>query len=609
MIKSLVISSIFLFGFFLIFAVAFRLAFGKGFIKKHFNKFYVIVFAVVALGGLFTIAHISSKNSGIYAWDSGGYWVWSYKHTNELYSSPNEAMQSLQQSIIESDYNLILPTIISLPLKVLGNTFLRYACINYILFFVPALFILLCIFMKITEKDKAKNRNFMVGILAIVSLSVPLISILQGYIDVAIMIPITLIFALTLSYDPLKPLNKQQVLKSLMIGLLLTITFLFRRYTAFFVVGYGITMVAYTAFMLIIAKKKELKSLIKNALLNALLVAAPLLVILLGFFSGLIFRILGENYAELYSAYSDPLLQKILIVIWHFGIVILAVALFGLIESFRRKKNQMISFFCVFSIIIIAVLFFRVQSMNGHHIYTITPQIYIMLFLGLMYLFSVKKKIALKVIVVIILLVDSLACLSSRVFGIVGPVAPMFQKHYTNVLHREDIETIRELRDYLNELNSDGKSIIYVLSSSVTFNSDTLMVMERPAKDNAVTGLVKSHDVDLRDGFPNIFFDADIIVTTKPIGTHLIEGSQEIITYLAEKVQDENSYLGRHYKKDPKEFQIMEGFTVYVYQKTSDLTAQDYDRMIEYYDSLYPEQKTIFKDRLEQAKEAAFSKS
>ncbi len=603
MIKSLVISSIFLLGFFFIFFVAFRLAFGKNFVKNHLRKWQIIVFSLFAIVGLFAIIHISSHNSGIYAWDSGGYWVWSYKHTDQLFSAPNDAMQNLQDSIINTDYNMLLPTIISLPMKIFGNTFIRYACINYALFFVPTMFILLCLFMKLTEKDKNKNRNFWVGILSLASLSVPLISILQGYIDVAVMIPIALVFALTLSFEPTKTV-RGQIGKGLMIGLLLTIMFLFRRYTAFFVVGYAITIAAYCIYMLIIKRKahQRFKLLIKNLLLNALCVIIPPLVLLFGFFSGLIFRIMGENYAELYSAYNDTFINKIMQVILHFGIIILLFALFGAIISFVKKKEAKISFFCIFSFVVVALLFFRVQSMNGHHIYTITPQVYILLFLGLAFIFSIKKRTILKFLCAFILIVGSISCLSSRVFKLTKPAAALFQLHYDNFLHRDDIDTIHEIRDYLNSLDIKDK-IIYVLSSSVVFNSDTLMVMERPLKDNAVVGLVKSHDVDLRDGFPNIFFDANVIVTTTPVGTHLLEGSQEIITYLAGEIQDPDSYLGRHYTKDEKEFPISEGYTVQIYHRTSDLTAEDYDTILNYYDNLYPNQQTIFKDRIEKAKE------
>lgn len=602
MIKAILISVAFLVGFFLIVKRAFDLAFGKKYIKKTFSKRWLYVFVAIMLIGLLVVIHITSQNSGIYAWDSGGYWVWSYKHTNQLFGAPNEALQNLNTSIIETDYNMILPTIISLPLKIFGYTFLRYVCINYVLFLVPAIFILLCIFMKLTEKNKNKTIRFVVGILTVVSLAVSSISILQGYIDVAIMIPIALIFALTISYNPTAG-AKEQIHKSLMIGLLLSITFLFRRYTAFFLVGYILTMAIYTAYLILATsrKKKLIKPLIKNALLNALFIILPPLIILLGLFNGLIIRILGEDYSTLYSAYDDTLGGKILTVIAHFGLVILGIILSGIIYAFVKKKNQKMVFFCSCSCIITTILFFRVQSMNGHHIYTLTSQVYILLFLGLFYLLSMKKLFVLKIVCIIAVLLSSAGCLSSRVYNITRLTPLAFQKHYVNVLHRSDIDTIRAIRDYLNGKNPDGKTV-YVLSSSVVFNSDTLMVMERPEKDNAVNGLVKSHDVDLRDGFPTVFFDAEIVVTTTPVGTHLLDGSQQIITYLGEQVQNANSYLGRHYKQDPVEYQIGDGFTVQIYYRTSDLTESDYDAMCKYYDDLYPEQKTIFHDRIEQAK-------
>lgn len=608
LLKALAISILFLAGGWLIFRRAFILAFGKGFLKKHFDRKFWYVFSAVVIIGLIVVLYITSHNSGIYAWDSGGYWVWSYKHTEQLYADPNLATQNLYNSITGSDYNLILPTVISLPLKIFGYTFIRYVSINYLLFLVPALLTTICICVKITaDKKQQKSNSWWVAILAAACLPVPMISILQGYIDVAVLIPIALVFALTINYDPLdKPKNQWR--GGLMIGLMLTITFLFRRYTAFFVVGYAITMAVYIIYRLISERKKNknsIKPLLKNVVLNMLVVAGVAMVILLGVFSKLVFRILSENYAELYSAYNAPLLEKILDIVAHFGILILLVGAIGTILSYkkRRRESQKMVFFCVATVVITATMFFRVQSMNGHHIYTLTTQVLILLFLGLYAVINSKKaKLATKCILIIALLLGAISCYSTRIFNIIKPASIMFQKHYTNILHRDDIATIREIRDDLNAINADGKSTIYVLSSSVMFNSDTLMVMDRPAKDNAVIGLAKTHDIDLRDGFPNVFFDADIIVTTNPIGTHTAEGSQEIVRYLAEQVQDETSYLGRHYEKSAEEYEIAEDIKVYIYLRTSDFSEHDYERLSEHFDGLYPEYPKMFLDRIESAR-------
>ena len=603
MVIGLLASLFFLIGFFLLFKIAFHLAFGKNFIKKHFKKNFWITFSVVAAIGLVVILYFTSQNSGIYCWDSSGYWTWSYKHTNTLYGQPFQALGNLYTSITDTDYNLILPTIISFPLKIFGYTFLRYVSINYLIFLVPSLFISICILVKLFSKARTKFSIWKIALFAAICLPVSLISILQGYIDVAVLIPINLVFALTIDYNPLE-LNKKQIIRGIMIGLMLVTMFLFRRYTAFFIMGYAIILFMYTIFCLFKNRTKtNLKLLIKKAILNFLAIGGTSLIILLGFFSKLVFRIIKEDYSVLYSAYDGTFIEKMLGLVIHFGIVIIVITILGIILSCKKKEHLKMIFFFGASIPVIALLFFRVQRMDGHHIYTLTVQTFILLSIGIYYLFTISKKTWTKILSIfccVLLIFGSLFCISDRIYNKFSAVSLAFEKHYTNVLKRFDTAELHALKDYLNSKSND--KIIYVLSSSIVFNSDTLMVMDRPSSENAVNGLVKTHDVDLRDGFPSIFFDADIIVTTTPIGLHLREGSQEIVRYLAEKVQDSSSFLGRHYQKDAREFTLQEGYTVQIYYKTSALKDQDYLEIEQYYDNLYPDQKPIFKDRIEAAR-------
>ncbi|MBQ3305943.1 hypothetical protein IJH02_00700 [Candidatus Saccharibacteria bacterium] len=555
---------------------------------------------MVAIGAL-AIVYSISKNSGIYDWDSGGYWHWSYTHTDKLYSAPTSALNDLWYSITNSDYNLILPTVISLPLRIFGCTFLRYVLINYFMSLVPALFIVFCIFLRLTSGDKkTTRRTWLLALFMLSCFVVPFDALLKGYIDVAELIPISLLLALFLKFQPTKK-AKSQILMNVSIGLLLVVTFLFRRYTAFFAVGYVSALVLYSVYCLIRLKRisrRSISTYLKNTIANLAIVGGTSLTVLLVFFNGLVFRILGEDYATLYSAYNADLITKASAFPSILGYFFVALAIFAVVYSLIKRKYRKISVFCVTSIIITIIAFWRVQIMGCHQMYTINIQVLILDFLGLYFIMQLPKKVPFticKIIVLALIALEPLHFFSTHIQKIIKPIDPMFSECFNPIYH-SDLDSLRSLRDYLNESN-DG-NYVYVLASSPILNSDTLKVMDRPKVENAVMNLVDSHNIDLRDGFPEIFFAAHTIVTTNPIQTHLKEGSQEIIRYLSELIQQPDSYLGRHFVKDDKEFSLQKDVTALVYHKISPLDDEDYEKLTNYFDSLYPDHQARFGDRI-----------
>lgn len=135
------------------------------------------------------------------------------------------------------------------------------------------------------------------------------------------------------------------------------------------------------------------------------------------------------------------------------------------------------------------------------------------------------------------------------------------------------MEEVQALVGRLNELTIGTDDWIYVAASGQTLNCDILMKADMPNTKTAVNNLLTTSDVDLREGFPTDFLRAKYMVTTLPVELHLDSG-QEVVSYLAEGVQNSESIIGCHYK-EMEEYQLENGVVAKIYMKTNEYSDDD----------------------------------
>ena len=234
--------------------------------------------------------------------------------------------------------------------------------------------------------------------------------------------------------------------------------------------------------------------------------------------------------------------------------------------------------------------------MDPHHFYTILAPIMLLSYLGLYYLLNLKKCI-LSIPVVMVILLNPIYFFSTTAQNTLSPIAPLFSAHHEPLV-RNDINSLKSLEEYLK---NDTTGSIFVLASGSILNADIVRSLDKPYKKIAIDRQLTTNDVDLRDGFHSDFLRADLIITTDPIQTHLANNSQEIIRYLAEQIQDPNSYIGKHFEKASATFALDSNTTVYIYHKTSEFSHQDLEQISDYYMELYPTHPELFKERILQS--------
>lgn len=589
--------------FFSLFYKCYKLGMGEVSLKRYFCKKDKYILGGFAIVLFLMFVYLVSKNNYVYYWDYGGYWTMSYTQMKDMFDDPFYGIGHLYYSICMDDYNLLLPTLIYVPLKVFGYSFNRYVLVNVIFLLFPALIICLACNVKLFYKygllqEKQKLLSKICLLIFTMTFNVFYLAMLKGYIDIATLIPAGLAFLLFIDYEP-TVINKNQIVRDILISLSLLCTFLFRRYFAYFIVGYVAALFLYSCYKILKSNKR--KDAIKCSCINIIIIGSLAVVIMVTIFLPLLLHVLKNNYSQQYAAYDAPLLTKLNGIVNTYGIWILFISAIGVILSIVKKNMQKISLFCLIAILVTIGLFFKVQAMGIQHVYTIAIGLYILFFNGIyQIIYSLKNKriqICAVVIFIGVSVLGTMNCFIPSERQKVAKISKLFTETY-DPFYRGDIEQLHQLADYLNSLTYGTEKRVYIDASGGILNNSIMDSLNKPYGTCAVNNLCATADVDLRDGFPKDFLSADIVVVTDPIQLHLAEGTQEVVRFLAQEVCNKESPIGRHFEKNDKYFILDDDVKVFIYEKNSDFEKNDLEYLSNYYSEYYPGQEELFKNRI-----------
>ena len=587
---------------------AFRLGSGKStrdiLLVNKWNKSVILFFA---LGGLLLSIHLIIKNNYVYCWDYGTYWTYSYTTMEDVFNDPFQTVNDVYQTVLDSEYNKLLPLYVALPLKAFGYSFARYVVLNYLLFLVPAWIIIASIVWKVLlqQNPRLKDGKKSIVITAIIMLCIStfnafLYPVLYGFIDVGCLIPAQLSILLFIDYDCFS-VKKKQIARDLLIAAMLLMTFLFRRYFAFYIVGYAFALCTFSVYQCLKARKCEgFKYKCRNTVINLLIIGGTSLLVLLLFFNNLVFRILSNNYAEAYSAYNTDFASKCSMTVSLLGSFVLLLASAAVIMCLITRKARKITLFCGISSISTTLSFFYVQKMGAQHIYIIAGQVCVLMILGIWQIVEFVRNKKLKNVVCIVLslllVMGSLNCFIKKARPFMSAISGIYSQTY-EPLKRSDIKQLQNLVTYANELTAPKKHV-YVCASGFVLNESILQRLNAPYDSNALKRRYKASNVDSRDGFSTNFLKADYIIVSDPVQLHMKEGTQEVVRFLSEEVKNQDSPVGRHYSRLDKSFKLDNGVVANVYEKTSEYEQSDLQYLADYYSNRYPGKEEMFADRI-----------
>lgn len=633
-ILSVLLSLLFLLAYYAVCASAFAVG-GAGRILSALrrDKRCLLIVLLLLLGGTAGAAYLIWQDRFVYYWDFTGYWELCLNQTKAMFSEPAHALEQLAASLNQDDYTLLLPTIIALPLKILGplfgNSHNIYVLTNHLVFMIPAtLGVALCAvkFLNILfpgERAGAGPR-FVLGAAVAVLFPAFYYAMLHGYIDAGLLLPVSAVIFLLLDYDLTAPFTVKSQWRDLLLSLLLILTCLCRRYAAYFVVGIAVAMICLAVMELAACRKARpvgggdaaspcppdaaggyaLRRGLLSAAAHLAYIGAVSLLILLVFFRTFFLHALTTDFSSAYAAYNDTFVNKILLAGESFGVCavlsVLTVCLYALCA--RRGRRSVAAL--LIQVAVTALAFFSVQFMDFHHRYIIAVPLCLFTTAAL---FLLVAKASRGVALLYRRVLPALCCLTfvcnwlyAYVPAVRGPLAPVSSLlcDAYQPLRRGDIDQLHAMRDFLAEKTAEDGTVVYLLASGYVLNNDILRCLDLPESSYSLPTLLPVNNVDLRDGFPVYFLTAELVLTTDPIQTHLPEGTQEIVRFLAQEVRDPDSPVGRHYRQCQETFPLDQGVTAYIYERVSPWEQADIDYIKSYFTSLYPDHPELFADRI-----------
>ncbi|WP_294155258.1 hypothetical protein [uncultured Clostridium sp.] len=547
------------------------------------------------------------RNKYIYYWDYCMHWGPAISMSNMIFNNPIEMLKNIAGTISTSDYNWSMPLLYAPLVSIFGKEYSTVMIIVQIFFLCPTYVVISLYinkFISILGYGK-KSVSLYVALVAMI----PCIEnvLLKGFLDAPVLIISTSILIVVIDFD----YSKYDIKKCLLIAIGIMTLMIFRRHWLYWIVGLIISMSIQFLFQL----RENCKQTITNSLLSALTIGVFCGILLLIPFRGFLNHSL-RNYASIYVAWNGSLADKINSFVGAFGSLIklmIVMIPFCIIKNRANIKYILLSLVLIF---VPTYLINRSVIMHDSHFYLIVVPIILISVIGFnSIIFILKNKkwnITVGIIFVTYIVVnylcygfyDKFNFINNRAFRYV-----FMQGDHYNTLYRSDLDNIKNMVKEINKLTEEYDTNVYICAGSDNLNQCLLQYAFEPDTFQAIPRWNPSSDVDLRDGFNTSIFDAGIVVVEGPTPDLESNTYQKnifgVIWFLSEQIRDPNSPIGRHYKL-VSEYDLINNSVGSIYVKISDFEASDYDYLISFYDELYPNNKDIFSERIQNYIEEKF---
>jgi hypothetical protein len=581
----------------------------------------VLLFALVAnLGVLAFVTH----ERAVYFWDWGGYWrrVQSVTETiDRLLGVRNDTtgvshskraqrdvpdegnpdsilfhgLERLTRSVWNDNYNVV-PTAPLLPWTLIfGAERLSYVLAVVNLYAMPAA-ILLCIFCyRYPLRIGALDDHWRIWVPLTMIAGFPLFwaPIVRGMLDVGILACNLLVLLLYFS----RPLKELRLPALLTMGLLLAFSVVFRRWNAYWAVSF-LVVVGFDGLAGFIASQDRSAVQLLAHLRPSLVAGGSALAVLLLGAAPLVVRMTTTDYADIYEAYKFedgvvPVLSGLgggIGYLWIGFFILSAAALIW------KRETRRLALVLTAQWVIVVVLFARTSSFGVQHYYLLQAGVLIVCSLAVLQIMAFwsstwSRGIALALMVVVAVSID-LSTFVPRAAPLHTWLQPAVPRETYYPLVRHDVAELNRLYAALDGLLGSEERF-YVLSATEALN-DTHFIrahIRQPFEFDAADRLLRTQNVDKRDGFPRNLLDADVVILASPVG-----GKGEFSQVLLEPARliKDGIGLGRAFVRLPYEFHLDNNVTARVFERMRPFTEAEIQALSDHLRRLYPDYPKVY---------------
>jgi len=537
-----------------------------------------------------TVLHTAGIRT-VYFWDQSGHWGMAIDYARAAFAWPRNALKLLYDSICLYDYTYVPHVLLAPCVRVLGPSKMVYSLSVLHLYLLPAVAVLSCfLFACLDRRQLSRGQTGALTLFVVLfpAWYTPVLGTSEPGGGGIVLVTTMLWSCLSDFY------TRPRYGRSVVLALVTTALLLTRRWYAAWVVAFFMSLGVVTAWRCLL-QRRDWRAICAFAV-NMLIVGAVSLGILLICFRPFFVKTFFGSYVDTYSAFNKyGSLWGNLLALWgDFGWGYVGLGLLGTVLGLRSADRSLrnISAMLVLSLVVSSLLLCRFHYPHGGSRYVFAPGLVLLCCIGVAALIRRTASLRRQHVGVAVVVAFVLA---NWTFAFWPPCAhaPAAAKAVLSPERcypssRGDLEVLRELRDYLNaRQRADGSSAaVYTVASSMTLNSDLLCKLEFPYSRQAIPGLLRTCDVDKRDGFPNQFFLADYVVVGRPVQLHLAPDGQTVVSSLAEDLLSATG-LGAGYASE-KSFTLDDGVTAIVYRKTAPCNLATARALAHAFEERYP---------------------
>lgn len=487
-----------------------------GYGPKEYKAIGISLLIIVTVGVLFFFLFFNYERD-IKVYDNSTYWI-RVLESRELGA---ESLTSLLGNTINSlhtDYTYVAAVPL-VPLSyIFGIEYAGYTFSIFLLYCVPACFLLALYAMRLIHKVRGKAPSVVSFILCLVFGAIfpsMLWPILNGYLDVCGVLIIALMLNVTLNFNG-STFSWKHILTLSALSMLLIFM---RRWYAYYLVGFFIAM-GVDVFLSMWRKRAFSGIALRNFIFTILLVSGISSIVILILNRSVFAAFLTVDYLSAYvMAKTMTWWENLWQMVQNWGLLWLFVAFFGAGILVKDKQTRLYGIRLIVASVVAFALFSMVQNLDMHHFYLVTPAILIFsyIFCDATVRFMQTQKGPVFFV--------SLAAVGIINFSVA--FMPVFQGLYTTLLPFTTTvqqypkvfayyDTTKEIIAKLHEEIEDDASLVYVVGSTENLSSELLKRAELPAVIDSAPFAVYTHISDTRDGFPSHLFLADYVLVNDP---------------------------------------------------------------------------------------------
>lgn len=544
----------------------------------------VLVVGLIISTIVFTYFYVHNE-SPIYIFDYSGYFE-NYKLMgNLLVNDFRNFITTLMDSIRNSDYNYSSVVLLMPFYLVLGTSRFAYIVSLTTIYLVPCVILITYSFMKLIKKENQMSEKesiiYLIFTMMIVFMYTRLWSpTLRGLSDISGLIPIILAYLIITKKDLME---KQRFLRPVLLGIIIYLPFLFRRWYVFFIIGFYFSMLIVDLLSFI--KMKDKKQVFWTSFKNYFLAGISTLVVALILQLPLLKNILMQNYGDAYNGYQTTFMEHFQGFYNEFGLVIIIGVLIGIVLTIVRKKYCKCTLFCLLNIIIFWFAFGRIQSMGVHHFLGITFWVIMLFMIGVRQIYELCSKNWLKYLVLCITLLLFMINFSTTYIFRNSHLPLISQNNKYYKFRYYNFDELSRLIDDLENLMVDKNDDEYNRKFSVLADSEVISdnLVDLLGGNNIKDNIVYTTHIDSRDGvsFNSLLTKYVVVTDVSQLGTN---ANGQYVIDVPNRMIYENYGIGKAYERVSEQYLLDNNVKAYIYEKKRDFTN---DEVEEYFDALY----------------------